>query len=333
MSHRYSPSRRQFLGASGGLLLASGGIRAARSQAPKDVTITMSSNSFSIAVLRIAEQRGFYAKHGLNVRLVVSDSASAAFAAMISGSAQLCSAGILEAVAAITRGQDVFAVSNIYRGTSCMIVLAKNIAEKSGVKPDAPVTERLKVLDGLTFAGPSPTSGFTTSADLSVRSVGGKMKITHMAQPAMAAALESGAVQVMAAGTPFWAPPVTRGFGVAWIRVSAGELPEEFVPSTSGTLLMTKAYARANPDVIKGIQDVAQEVATTSPRTRRACSRTSRRSIPISSRKPSRSRLPMSGRTGPGPRPRRPMCATTSTSPSSWGRNSPGSTPSIQSRW
>ena len=141
-------------------------------------------------------------------------------------------------------------------------MLAKDVAEKSGVKPDAPVAQRLKVLDGLTFAGPSPTSGFATSADLSVRSVGGKMKMTYMAQPAMAAAMESGAIQVMAAGTPFWVPPVTRGFGVAWIKVSAGELPEEFVPSTSGTLFMTKAYARANPDVIKGMQAVAQDVAT-----------------------------------------------------------------------
>jgi ABC-type nitrate/sulfonate/bicarbonate transport system substrate-binding protein len=64
----------------------------------------------------------------------------------------------------------------------------------------------------------------------------------------------------MAAGTPFWVPPVTRGVGVAWIRVSGGELPEEFTPTTSGTLLMAKAYARANPDVMKRVLDVVNDV-------------------------------------------------------------------------
>jgi ABC-type nitrate/sulfonate/bicarbonate transport system substrate-binding protein len=260
MNDDHSPSRRRFLTASGGLLLAAGAPMVARSQTPQDVTIALSSNSFSIVAVRIAERRRLFEKHGLNARIVVMDSANASFAALLSGSAQLASSGLIEALAALSRGQETIAVSNIYRGMSCVFVLAKSIADKSGVKPDAPVTERLKVLDGLSFAGPSPTSGFAQSAMLSTQSVGAKLKMSYMAQPAMAAALESGAVQAMAAGTPFWVPPVLRGVGVVWVKVSAGELPEQFVPTTSGTLLMTKAYARSNPDVMRKIQEVVKDV-------------------------------------------------------------------------
>jgi ABC-type nitrate/sulfonate/bicarbonate transport system substrate-binding protein len=262
MAGQYKPSRRKVLGAGAGALAAFTVNRPAQAQSVKDVTITLSSNSFSTVALRFAERRGLFAKYNLNARLITMDSASVSFAAMLSGSAQLGIGGAGEALSATARGQEVIAVTNLYRGLSSVIVLARSAAEKSGVKIDGPLEDRLKALDGIVIAAASPTAVFGISLILAAQSVGSKPKMTYIGNPAMAPALESGAIQGFVSGTPYWVPPVLRGFGVAWIKPASGELPSQFSPTSSGTLMMTKAYARANPDVMRNIQSVIKDVGT-----------------------------------------------------------------------
>lgn len=261
MTTSLSSTRRRMLAVSAGLLLAPAVMRGARAQGTKDITIAVSSNSFSTVALRFAERRGFFAKHGLKARIVTMDSANGSFAALIGGSAQVASAGPGEALAAMARGQEILAVTNIYRGLSSFIVVAKSVAEKSGLNPDSPLVDRLKALDGITFASPSATAIFGLSIELSVKSVGAQMKMTYIGQGGMAAALESGAVQGMVAGTPYWVPPVLHGAGLVWIKPVSGELPYEFTPTSSGTLMLTKQYARANPDLIVALKAVSADIA------------------------------------------------------------------------
>lgn len=252
-------TRRGAIGLAAGAALASR-VRPSRAQALTEITISLSSNSFSTVALRFAERRGFFAQQGLQAKLVTMDNANAAFSAMVGGSVQVASAGAGEALSALVRGLETLAVANIYRGLSSMIVLSKAVADASRVKPDAPLDDRLKVLDGVIFASPSPTAVFGRSIELAVRATGKQPKMTYMGQGAMAAALESGAIQGFVAGTPYWVPPVTRGVGVVWIKPAAGELPERFTPTSSGTLMVTKAYARANPKVVAGLKAVIEAV-------------------------------------------------------------------------
>ena len=72
-----------------------------------------------------------------------------------------------------------------------------------------------------------------------------------MAQPAMPAALESGAVQGFFTSAPFWAKPVLRGLGVVWISGPKGEIPSEFAPVSSADLQVMRDYATANPALIR----------------------------------------------------------------------------------
>lgn len=254
-------SRRHFLGASAGALVAAAGARGLRAQDMRDVTIALSSNSFSTVVTKFAQRRDLFAKHGLNARLVTMDNANAAFAAVIGGSAEIASAGAGEALAALARGKETLAVANIYRGLSSVIVLDKRVAEQTSLTPDSPIADRLKALDGVLLAAPNPTAIFGISIDLSVKSVGSELKMTYMGQGAMAAALESGAIQAYVAGTPYWVPPVSRGAAVVWIKPVAGELPNEFTPTSSGTLLMSKDFARANPELTESVRNVVADVA------------------------------------------------------------------------
>jgi ABC-type nitrate/sulfonate/bicarbonate transport system substrate-binding protein len=77
--------------------------------------------------------------------------------------------------------------------------------------------------------------------------------LTYIGQPAMPAALDSGAIQGFFASAPFWMQPVAKGTGVAWIVGPSGEIPSEFNPVAANLLLTMREYAQANPDLIKSI--------------------------------------------------------------------------------
>ena len=82
-----------------------------------------------------------------------------------------------------------------------------------------------------------------------------------MAQPAMTAALESGAIQGYIAGAPFWAVPVVRGSGVLWISGPKGELPSEYTPASASGLQAMRDAAEANSDVMKRLAAVQADLA------------------------------------------------------------------------
>jgi ABC-type nitrate/sulfonate/bicarbonate transport system substrate-binding protein len=234
--------------------------RAARAQST-DAAIALSSNSFSTVTLRVASRLGMFARHGVNARIITMDNANAATSALLGGSVDFAIAGAGELFAARRRGQDVVLVSNVYRGLSSVVVLAKPIADASAVRPDAPVAERLKALNALTFASPSPTAIFGISVQMAAKQVGASMRMTYIGQTAMPAALESRAIDAMVAGTPFWVTPVLRGAGIPWISCASGELPYDVTPTSSAPLAAMREYAQTHPAVISGVRAALDDIA------------------------------------------------------------------------
>jgi ABC-type nitrate/sulfonate/bicarbonate transport system substrate-binding protein len=238
----------------GAVLVAMAGIASA--QPLRDTSIGLSSASFGTAGARVAKEMGLYEKHGLNPKFVIMDSGNASATALISRSVEFALSGSGELIAAQARGQKVVVIANTYGGSGGTLVLSKTVAEKLGVLSTAPVAERLKALDGLLIGSTSATAGYTTSIRRAAEDAGAKVRFTYMSQPAMAAALESGAIQSYIASAPFWAPPVVRGLGVVWISAPMGELPPEYTPASSGSLQTMREFAEANPELMKSLAAV-----------------------------------------------------------------------------
>jgi len=229
--------------------------------APVDVTIGVSSNSFALGGVRIAEQAGLFKRNGINLKIVVMDSGNAAITALVAGSAQFAASGPGEAITARARKQPIVIVANFYRGLSASVIIAKSVADKSGVKSDAPLSERLRVLNGLAVAEPSATSAYVAPVKGAADAAGVSLKLVYMAQPAMVAALDTGAIQAMVAGAPFWGPAITKGSGVLWISGPKGELPAADSPASSSCLQTSEAYAKANPETIRRLKAVMADLA------------------------------------------------------------------------
>jgi ABC-type nitrate/sulfonate/bicarbonate transport system substrate-binding protein len=243
----------------GALALALAG--GAQAQSLRDVSIGLSSASLGTAGLRLAKELGIFAKHGLNPRFVILDSASATMTALISKSLDIAIAGPSELVAAQGHGQKVVAIGTTYGGFGPSLVLAKATAEKLGISPTAPASERFKALNGLVIGTTSATSVATVALAGTAKAYGANVRFAYLAQPALPVALESGAIQGYISSAPFWAYPVIRGAGVLWASGPKGEFLPELTPSVTGQLAAMREFAAANPDLIKSVQAVLADLA------------------------------------------------------------------------
>lgn len=250
-------TRRGLLAATAGFTL----IRAASAQPAQELTIGLSSTSFGTAGARLAKELGLFAKQGLDARFVVMESGNAATTAIISGSLNVVLSGPGELVVAQARGQKVVNVANTFGGASASLVLDKGVASKFGVRPNAAIDDRLKALDGLVLASTTATSSSTVSYNGAAKAAGANVRFVYMAQPAMAAALERGAIQGYVAGAPFWAVPVVKGKGVLWISGPKGDLPPEHTPASAGNMQTMRGFAEANPELVQKLVSVFAELA------------------------------------------------------------------------
>jgi ABC-type nitrate/sulfonate/bicarbonate transport system substrate-binding protein len=241
------------------VLVSSAG--AAFGQGAQELSMSLASTSFATAAPRIAKELGLFDKRGLDPRFVVMDNASSATAGLIAKSVDSALSGPGEVVAAQARGQKVVVVANTYMGLSGSLVLSKATADKLGVAPSAPVAARLKALDGLVIASPSATGAYTFALKGAAGAAGANVRFTYMAQPAMLAALDSGAIQGFIGGAPFWAAPVLKGSGVLWISGPKGELPAAYTPASTANLQVLRSFADANPATVRRVGEVFADLA------------------------------------------------------------------------
>lgn len=253
---------RLWLAGAGLLAAAYSNAVSAQTAAVQEVTIAVSSTSFVLGGVRIGENAGIFARNGIKPRIVVMESGNAALSALIGGSAPFAVTGPPDTLAAKARGQNVKIVANLYRGLAGSVVLAKGVADKLAVSAKAPIGERLRALDGLTIAVPSATSALLAPLRIAAENAGAKIKFTYMAQPAMTAALESGAIQGIMASFPFAGASLIRGTGTLWIDGPGGDLPAEAEPASSSCLLTMAARETAEPETVARLRKAIADTAT-----------------------------------------------------------------------
>ena len=242
-----------------GVLLAQVG--AAEAEDLQTVRIGLSSPSLPAASARIAKELGLYEKHGLKAEITPMDSGSVATMGLLAGSLDFTTSGPSDVVVSRARGQDIVAIAALYHGFSAVLVLSNDLVAKTGVSADAPIAARLKALKGALIASPSATSSYTFAVKSATEAVGAPVSFTYMAQPAMVAALETGAIQGYVASSPFYATPVLHGKAVVWINGPKGEFPAESSLANAITLHAKRDFALAHPDLVAKIRAVFDDLA------------------------------------------------------------------------
>ncbi len=235
----------------GAVLIASSvAVAPVDAQQLEKISIGLTSASLPGGAARIVKQMGLFERHGLDASVAPMDNDTIAVTGLLSGSLEFISSASGTIVVSQARGLDVVGVRAVYSNFAGVLVLARDVAEKLKVSASAPVEERMKALDGLLIATPGPTSSYT--AIIAPAFAGGaKVRFTYMAQSAMVAALESGAVQGFVASAPFYAQPVLKNTGVIWISGVKGEF--SWAPAGASVLSTTRKIIESRPDLVKKV--------------------------------------------------------------------------------
>jgi ABC-type nitrate/sulfonate/bicarbonate transport system substrate-binding protein len=225
-------------------------------QEKKQIRIATSSSSIPAGPARMAKELGLFEKHGLEATVTPMDTGITATSGLLSGSVDFVSTGPSDVVLSHGNGQNVVVVANGYRGFAANIVISKAAQERSGVAPNAPVAERLKVLGDLRIATTSAASTFAVGPRSAIEGVGGKVNFTYMAQPAMVAAFQRGLIDAFVVASPYYVTPIRNGSGLMWISGPRGDFPQASAPANSSVIIARREFADANPELMKRIAAV-----------------------------------------------------------------------------
>lgn len=227
----------------------------------QEVTIGLGSSSLAGGSARIVKELGLFEKHGLDARLVVTDSGNVSLAALTARSYKVVVCGFTELVTARALGQDVLAVVPTYVGLGVNLVLAKDVAAGLTVRQNAPLNDRLKALKDLVIGTASPNSVATVSLKSAAEAAGINVRFANMTYDAMTPALSNGSIQGFISAAPFWAQAIVAGKAVEWVNVKQ-EFPAQFVPTMSAVLATRRDVADSEPELIRKVAASFGELRT-----------------------------------------------------------------------
>jgi ABC-type nitrate/sulfonate/bicarbonate transport system substrate-binding protein len=234
----------------------------ASAQQPLKISIAVSSSSLPASSARIAQEMGLFEKHGLEAKLMLMDTATVASMALISGSVDFTVTGPSEVILGQARGQKMVVVANLYSGYSPALVVSKTLTEKAGLPLSASLEDKLKALEGATIASTSATSNFTLGLRCAIEMTNTKVRFTYMSQPAMVTALETKIIDGFMASSPYYATPVTKGYGTVWISGPKSEFPSRCSLVSAATLNSTRSFADSHKEEIARVRAVFAELSS-----------------------------------------------------------------------
>ena len=121
----------------------------APAQQPEDITFAYPNIALTFSAAYLAEDKGFFAKHGLRVKgLLISG--PGATNAVIAGSADFALASTVVQTRAAAKGQRLLSIANPLDRPVVQIILRKDLAPN--FDPKAPLNDRVRLLKDRTIA-------------------------------------------------------------------------------------------------------------------------------------------------------------------------------------
>lgn len=244
----------------GSLALAAASVAmvlSAPAKAEDVVKIATASTSLAHGPLPLAmADPSIFGAHGIKIEVNDLRGASAnCIAALLSEAVELCQVGTPTGTDAIAEGAKLKAVA-VIAGPINEIFISKKAADASGVKPDAPVEDRIKALKGLRLVTSAPGTAHYLTLAATLGKVGLSMNDIQYRTlgdvPAMIESIRNDQIDGALWTIGSLAPLLMDKSGVRWISMARGDI-QEFA-----TLPYVTVYARA--DWVDAHQDLVQRI-------------------------------------------------------------------------
>jgi NitT/TauT family transport system substrate-binding protein len=222
------------------LALAATALPAVAQPKLEDVTLAVPTVSLSFSMGYIAEDMGFFTKHGLKVK-AVEILGLGAINSVIAGSSDFAEPSTGSLLRAAAKGQRLIAIAELLNRPIVQVVLRKDLAEAAGFDPKAPLEKRALVLKGKTIGVDSINSVIHGYVRLIAKRAGydpEDIRIAPMQPASLLAALQSKAIDGFAFSPPWPEKPVLDGTAVMIASGPDGD-PADLAPF-SNTVLVTR---------------------------------------------------------------------------------------------
>jgi NitT/TauT family transport system substrate-binding protein len=125
--------------------------------ASKPVKVTEAGfKVMSMAPIYLAQDKGFFAKNGLDFTFTEISSGKLGVAALLSGSAQFVDLGVDDVVNLHNQGKGITLFYNLERPLTMDFVMRKQAMQKQGITADSPLPDKFKALKGLNIGITAP---------------------------------------------------------------------------------------------------------------------------------------------------------------------------------
>jgi sulfonate transport system substrate-binding protein len=200
---------------------------AAPAQQAEDVVFAYPNIALTFSAAYLGEDKGFFAKNGLNVKGLVIRGPGATNA-VISGSADFALASTVVQTRAAAKGQRLLSIANPLDRPVVQIILRKELAPN--FNPKAPLNDRVRLLKGRTIAVDAIGSILHGYPLLLARRAGlnpaTDLRIAPMAPPAALAAFKTKQIDGFAMSMPWPIGPVLEGEAVTIASGPDGDPPD-----------------------------------------------------------------------------------------------------------
>jgi NitT/TauT family transport system substrate-binding protein len=205
-----------------------------------------------VAPIYLGKEKGFFAKHDIDLELKQAEGGAAIIPAVMSGEYQFGFSNVISLMLAKSEGLPVKVVSN---GTNSTGVDGEDFAGLY-VRADSPI-KTAKDLEGKKVAANTLQNIVDTSVRASVRKAGGdpsKVEFTALPFPDQPAALANGQVDAVFVVEPFQQAVLAAGAR----RIASSYV--DAAPNLCVALYFTSEQLKAeNPDLVKRFTDAMQE--------------------------------------------------------------------------
>lgn len=192
------------------------------------VTVSQSLAQMIAPMLELDEE--IQERHGIAFETVdFQGNIQACMALAISGEVDVCQTGPTIGMNAIAQGADLRGIMMMI-GQTTEFVMSTATIDRLGVSPDAPLEDRIRVMEGLTIAGPGPgtsmhmlTENLKSRVGLSVEDMT-YQPLTDLA--AMNASIGRGRIDMATWSLGGMSPSLNDGSAQVWISLARGDVPD-----------------------------------------------------------------------------------------------------------
>jgi NitT/TauT family transport system substrate-binding protein len=235
---------------------------AARAEQLQRVTMAMPSEGLPYTLSYIADAKGLWAKHGLDLHEVLIAGIGATNA-VIAGSVEVSHASGASLTRAAARGQKLLAIVAVLDRSSVEIVLRKDVAAAAHFDPKASLAERAKVLNGRTIA----IDAINSIDDIFLRVIAKRgglgpdaVRLAVLKADNALAAISTNQIDGIAMSPP-WPQSAMLANGAVLLASGLDGDPPDYVPLTTTVVLTKPETCEKHRVICEGIGQAMKEAS------------------------------------------------------------------------